>query len=42
MKLIILKLVLYTLNVKIIRAEALMSIFIGNLEKLQVQISLWD
>lgn len=42
MKLTAFKLVPYTLNAKIIMAEALMYLFIGNLETLQVQISLWD
>lgn len=41
MKLTVFNLALCTLNIKIIMAEALMYLFIGNLEKLQVQISLW-
>lgn len=42
MKLTAFKLVPYTLTVKIIMAEALMYLFIGNLETLQVLISLRD
>lgn len=40
MKLTIFNLVLYTLNAKVIMAEAVMYLFIGNPEKLQVKIYL--
>lgn len=40
MKITIFNLVLYTLNDKVIMAEAVMYLFIENLEKLQIKISL--
>lgn len=40
MKLTIFNLVLYTLNAKVIMAEAVMYLFIGNPEKLQAKIYL--